>query len=185
MNDTNTTTTGNDILGNVRAQLQQRLALLDDEGSRIRQALQLLNGSALPTLHEAARQLPTAADLGRQLAAERVETEGTSKRRTKRTKGDKNAARKRRRDEARAAQAASGATKLKRGEQPRLVDWVRDVLAQGEPLDGTSISERVLAAGYKTSSANFRQVVHMALTKSDSFKRNGSGLWTLSAKGAK
>ncbi len=73
----------------------------------------------------------------------------------------------------------------KGGRRPRnesnLPDALADVLYQNE-MSVTEAADAVRAAGYITTSPNFRTIVNQALIRDGRFKRVGRGLYTATSK---
>jgi len=75
------------------------------------------------------------------------------------------------------AKAATGASSQRPRNETSLVDVLKRVLA-GNTLSVSEAAQKVVEAGYQSSSASFRQIVNQTLNKSDQFERIGRGRYT-------
>jgi hypothetical protein len=80
--------------------------------------------------------------------------------------------------------AASGTGSIKLGGRAKnevtLIDAIESAFKGGtKPLTVGEIMERVLAAGYQSTSANFRGIVNQTLIKGKQFQSAGRGLYGL------
>lgn len=65
-----------------------------------------------------------------------------------------------------------------------LIEMMEQVLlAAGGPMKVADVAQKVIAAGYKTNSANFRGIVNQALIRDKQFICTARGWYNLKAKG--
>lgn len=74
--------------------------------------------------------------------------------------------------------AAGGRAGRKRPKNKTNLVEALAVVLKGKTMGVTEVTAAVQAAGYKTSSANFRTIVNQALIKSDAFKKVSRGQYT-------
>jgi hypothetical protein len=85
---------------------------------------------------------------------------------------------------------SNGGSRRVAGARPRnernLPDTIEVVLRNaGKPLKVAEITDGVLAAGYRSGSANFRGIINQALVKDKRFGQAGRGVYGLKASGTR